>query len=584
MTYTLAHVTHEAVEKLGGIGTVLEGLITSPVYQEHVARSILVGPCQTHVAVDPTKRLGEEGTVLYSSVDEIDELGLGPKLRPIEWAFNTPIVYGRRTFQTPDKARKGETDVLMIDVFNISQDRLGRFKFRLAETFNIDSSRYDQAWDYDEYTRLAEPAFYALAALLSDEEKPCILLSHEFMGMATALKCVLDGPELFRTIFHAHECATARYLVENHPGHDTMFYNALREAQAQGKYVEDVFGDLSHLFRHALVSKSHCCDAVMAVGDYTAKEMHFLGRHFDHHRIELVYNGLPAEPVTLDKRNAGRKMLADYTETILGFRPDVMMTHITRPVLSKGMWRDMQVCDDLDKHFAEDGRKGVLYILTSGGGTRRPQDVRSMEDEYGWPADHRDGYPDLVGPEVDLWRMIEPFNKDHDHVKVVLVNQFGWSPQRIGRRLPEKMDIADLRNAADVEFGMATYEPFGISPLEPLGSGAVCVISNVCGCRGFVEKVVDGQPCNNVLTADYTQLDQPMDLPEIVNMTDDVRDRIERKESARVADQLLSRIPKNDKARRQLLVDGQRLVQQMGWDQVVENGLVPVLERITNGR
>ena len=42
--YTLAHVTHEAVEQIGGIGTVLEGLMTSPVYQAQVRRSILVGP------------------------------------------------------------------------------------------------------------------------------------------------------------------------------------------------------------------------------------------------------------------------------------------------------------------------------------------------------------------------------------------------------------------------------------------------------------------------------------------------------------------------------------------------------------
>ena len=42
--------------------------------------------------------------------------------------------------------------------------------------------------------------------------------------------------------------------------------------------------------------------------------------------------------------------------------------------------------------------------------------------------------------------------------------------------------------AYDAELGMATYEPFGISQLEPLGSGAVCVISNVCGCAGFVRQ------------------------------------------------------------------------------------------------
>ncbi len=584
-SFTLAHVTHEAVEKLGGIGTVLEGLITSPVYQKHVKRSILVGPCQTHVAVDPAKRLGDEGTVLYSSVDDVDALGMGSRLRPIEWAFNTPIVYGRRTFDIPGTDLHGEADVLMIDVFNISADRLGRFKYMLADRFGIDSSRYEDRWDYEEYVRLAEPAFYALAALLNEDELPCILLSHEFMGLPAALKCIVDGEPTFRTIFHAHECSTARYLVEHHEGHDTMFYNVLRQARERGLYVEDVFGDQSMHFRHALISKSHCCDAVMAVGDYAAEEMHFLGRHFDHHDIELVYNGVPATRVTITQRNSARKMLVDYSKQLVGYEPDVLMTHVTRPVISKGMWRDVKVCAELDKHFAGTGLKGVLYILTSGGGTRRPQDVRSMEDEYGWPRDHREGYPDLVGPEVELWDMIRPFNAEHENVQIVLVNQFGWSRPRIGTRLPKDMHIGHLRWAADVEFGMATYEPFGISPLEPLASGAVCVISNVCGCEGFVEYATEDQPTPNVLVADFTKLDQPHTIDALLAMTRAERDRIETIECRRIADELMDRIPGDNESRKALIQSGQKLVRKMGWDQVVRDKLVPVLQRITqNGR
>lgn len=585
--YTLAHVTHEAVEKLGGIGTVLEGLVTSPVYQKHVRRSILVGPCQTHVAVDPHKRLGEAGTVLYSSVDGIDALDLGARLRPIEWAFNTPVVFGRRTFDIPGTDRHGEADVLMIDVFNMSADRLGRFKYMLAERFGVDSSRYDRHWDYEEYVRLAEPAFYALAALLNEDELPCILLSHEFMGLPAALKCIMDGERTFRTIFHAHECSTARYLVEHHEGHDTMFYNVLRQARERSLYVEDVFGDQSVHFRHALISRSHCCDAVMAVGDHTAAEMHLLGRPFDHHDIELVYNGVPASRITITQRNSARKMLTDYAAQLVGYEPDVLMTHVTRPVISKGLWRDVKVCAELDERFARDGRRGVLVILTSGGGTRRPQDVRSMEAEYGWPRDHREGYPDLVGPEVDLWRMIRPFNAGHTNVQIVLVNQFGWSPQRIGRRLPDRMHINHLRWAADVEFGMATYEPFGIAPLEPLASGAICVISNVCGCAGFVEYATQYQPIANVLVADFTELDRPHTLDELLSMTRDERDRIENVECARVADELMQRIPFDNETRKARLQSGQQVVRRMGWDQVVRDKLVPVLRAVTrhsNGR
>jgi hypothetical protein len=434
MQHTLAHVTHEAVEKIGGIGTVLEGLITSPLYKENVKRTILVGPCAANIEADPANRLGEHGHVLYSGVDDIDELNLGPKLHPIEWAFNVKLVYGTRTYDIPGDKRTGEAEVLLIDVFQSNPDRLAQFKLRLAEIFGIDSRRYEAAWDYEEYVRLAEPAFYALNALLADDDLPCTLFAHEFMGMPTALKAVLDGADKFRTIFHAHECATARWIVEHHDGHDTMFYNAMRQARDRGMYIEDVFGDQSVHLRHALISRAHVCDGVIAVGDDTAREMHFLGDHFDHHHIDLVYNGVPAMKVSAAQKERSRKMLADYATAITGDRPDFLITHVMRPVVSKGVWRDAATCHQLDERLKQIGKTAVLFVLTTGGGVRRPQDVVQMEDEYGWPRKHREGYPDLVGPEIEYNDMIEDFNAHHTQVQMVLVNQFGWSRQLVGAR------------------------------------------------------------------------------------------------------------------------------------------------------
>ncbi|MDH3583289.1 MAG: glycosyltransferase, partial [Phycisphaerae bacterium] len=569
MKYTLAHVTHEAVNKIGGIGTVLEGLMTSPVYQEHVGRSILVGPTSAQLEVDPANRLGPSGEVLYSSVDEIDKKGLGPRLHPIEWAFNVSLVYGRRTYEIPGDDRRGAADVLLIDVFNTNPDRLALFKLRLAERLRVDSTAYEKAWDYEEYVRLAEPAFYALMALLQPDELPCILFAHEFMGLPTAFKAIFDGPDYFRTIFHAHECATARNLVEHHVGHDTMFYNVMRQARARDLYVEDVFGDQSAHFRHALVSQAHVCDGVIAVGDETAAEMHFLGQHFDHHHIDLVYNGVPVVAVDLKRKQRAREMLQDYAQQLLGHRPDVLMTHVMRPVISKGIWRDLSVCSHLDGHLGGEGRTAVLFILTSAGGTRRPQDVRTMEAEYNWPRAHRDGYPDLVGPEVEYNQLVERFNLTHEHVQVILVNQFGWDRATIGQRLPESMHITDLRVAADVELGMATYEPFGISPLEPLCAGAICVISSVCGCAGFVDLASEGEGSANVLVADFTEIDQQLSIEQLLKMTREQRDQVESRVSREVAEELMRRLPNSEDARAALVESGQQLALRMGWDRVV---------------
>ena len=43
----VVHVTHEAVEKIGGIGAVLAGLMTAEAYAKIVSRTILLGLCSS---------------------------------------------------------------------------------------------------------------------------------------------------------------------------------------------------------------------------------------------------------------------------------------------------------------------------------------------------------------------------------------------------------------------------------------------------------------------------------------------------------------------------------------------------------
>jgi hypothetical protein len=578
--HTLAHVTHEAVEQLGGIGTVLEGLITSPAYQKRVRRNILIGPLPAHKQTKVDEQLGEHGQVLYSSKHGLDQVGLGAKLRPLQWAFDVDFVYGRRRFDPPGQGRIGEAEVLLVDVTRPNQGRLNEFKGQLYEIFRLESARYERHWDFEEYARLAEPAYYALQALLGQPDYPCILFSHEFMGLPTAFRAVIEGDPKILTLFHAHECATARRLVENHPGHDAMFYNVMKRALKRGRYVEDVFGDLDMFFRHALIRRTHRLGAILAVGDYTREEIRFLGPEFENHHIDIVYNGVPAAPVSLQQKKQSRAMLAEYAQTLLNDEPDVLLTHVTRPVVSKAMWRDMRICHELSKRLASDGKSGALFILTSAGGTRAPHDIARMENDYGWPRHHREGFPDLVGPEIDIHRDVERFNQEHNNFQVVLVNQFGWSPERIGARLPEGMDIADLRRATDVELGTAIYEPFGISPLEPLGCGAVCVISNVCGCAGFINRVTNGKRPNNIVTADYIKLEEDRTLEELLAMGQRDREEIDQRVSAEVAHKILQALPTTDKATQAMIDEGQKLVAKMGWDQIVEDQLMPVLDRL----
>ncbi|HQL53417.1 MAG TPA: hypothetical protein PLQ87_01815, partial [Phycisphaerae bacterium] len=65
--FNAIHVSHEAVHKVGGIGTVLEGLINSRPYRDGVGRTVLV--CPLYYPDNP-ERLGPGGVIEYSSLDQ----------------------------------------------------------------------------------------------------------------------------------------------------------------------------------------------------------------------------------------------------------------------------------------------------------------------------------------------------------------------------------------------------------------------------------------------------------------------------------------------------------------------------------
>jgi hypothetical protein len=165
---------------------------------------------------------------------------------------------------------------------------------------------------------------------------------------------------------------------------------------------------------------------------------------------------------------------------------------------------------------------------------------------------------------------------------VILVNQFGWDRSRCGQRMPEAMRFNDLRIGSDVEFGQSIYEPFGIAQLEPLCAGALCVVSSVCGCVGFVRAAADGLVFPNVIVADYTRLPDnwPLGSPwDALRIDRPTRDSIEARNSYGVAQQIADRLPWNDGDRQRLLEEGQRVAAGMSWEVVAREYLLPALRR-----
>src|SRR5256714_10096137 len=139
---TVVHVTHEAIQKIGGIGAVLHGLLTSKVYLDEATRNILVGPFWPSDERGE-RRLGPQGEVLYSSLDSLYRSPLAARFREIEEAFDVGIVYGRRKFVDKETGVISVPEILLIDCSHYDAKKIGEFKFVLWEKFGIESSKYE---------------------------------------------------------------------------------------------------------------------------------------------------------------------------------------------------------------------------------------------------------------------------------------------------------------------------------------------------------------------------------------------------------------------------------------------------------
>jgi hypothetical protein len=197
---------------------------------------------------------------------------------------------------------------------------------------------------------------------------------------------------------------------------------------------------------------------------------------------------------------------------------------------------------------------------------------------------HRGDNGDLIGEELPFFfQSVEPFNQGATHSKIVFVNQFGWSQERCGKRMPAEMEFMDIRKGSDLEFGQSIYEPFGIAQVEPLGFGTLSCVSNVCGCVGFVARAADGlEDLPNLVVADYTTLphgywlNSPYDALAI---DQGVRDWIEANNSAVAAQSIFKQLPQDERAVQAMLETGHAVAHSMSWDVVTQDYLLPGLRR-----
>jgi len=585
------HATHEAGLKLGGIGAVLDGLLGASAYNASVARTILVGPVNTWNPSEMERLLapGNRLRLIYSSVHGVNQApeSIAASLHHIEEQMHVRLIYGIRSFGS------FEHEVLLVDAGGLAGQVINSYKYYLWQRWGLPCSRHETSWEFSFYLNAGEPLFAAVEALTAEMATASerFIIAHEWLGLPVVFSALIRDPKKYKTVFYAHEVATARLLVEEHGGHDTRFYNALRLGLEQGHSMDQVFGDQSWFYKHAMLQRAAVCDRLFAVGDLVVDELRFLGGAFRGKPVDLVYNGIPAADTQIGRKLASRELMLQYAENLLGYRPDYVFTHVTRMVTSKALWRDLRVLEHLEWTLAAEGKRALFFVVSTAVPTgRRNEDVRRWEMEYGWPVGHRADNGDLQGAEVNFFlNVLEPFHWGRQAIRIVLVNQFGWDRDRCGDRMPEAMRFRDLRSGTDLEFGQSIYEPFGIAQLEPLSAGALCVVSNVCGCVGFVDAAWSrfsdsgGRgDFRNLIVADYVSLppDRSLRSPwDALRIDQPSRDNLEGYKSYSIAQEIAERLPRNNEDALRLLQDGQRVAKQMDWETVVRDYFLPALRR-----
>lgn len=647
------HATHEAAQKLGGIGAVLAGLLPEPAYQQAFARTLLVGaylfPADGSVLDDPGFAVRFDSAMPESS---------DPSLAAVAEHHGVRLVHGTREvapgcrvemlLASPEGARQAQLDAWREAV----RERFGfdlracddwpavteREDHRLERLLDPTSTRADvpdqplrdaagellpggARWvdgravfppipALDAFTGFAAsnryllelqvhtfiaPALWAAVEVLLGEAPSgrVTLFAHDWVGVPVYWAAQLSGAPPGQSVYFAHEARIFRLLAEGalvdwadvldqvccHEGHDAALYPYLRRAAAAGWDLDRMFpggGGFQTIPYHRLGREAGRFDRIVTVGRLVRDELRVALRPPDRPDIALCPNGIPSPRVTADEAWESRRRLAAVAEQATGFAPELVVTGVMRPELSKAPWRMVGLLREL----AGRGRRVCCFWLSAPRPRPTAEQVARWAADYGWPLDHRPGPAgDLRAEERALWRAIERLNHDFAGTAHLLyVNQFGWGPGLLGALDPLESSFADLRRGTDVELGLSVYEPFGIAPLEPYFAGAQCLLSDACGCAHELLALGAGE---TVVIGRFTAHD--LDPAEV---DDAARRAIEERVYGELAEALGSRLPPAAGPLDESAWLARRAAQlaavapyreALSWRAAVERGLLPAL-------
>jgi hypothetical protein len=366
-----------------------------------------------------------------------------------------------------------------------------------------------------------------------------------------------------------------------HPdGCDASLYPYLAQALARGWDLGTMFpgcGGFEDVYHHRFNREARKFDRVVAVGPLVRDELRVMLRPGAERDVALCPNGIPSRVRTVEEVVAGRGRLAAVVERHCGFAPDLIVTAVMRAEMSKAPWRNVGLVRRLAERLAARGSTLACLWLSA----PKPRPTRGQVERwrrlYRWPLDHRpapDG--DLRPDETALWREIAALNDAYaGRAALLYINQFGWSSQDLGALDPGDSTFDDLRTGTDLELGLSIYEPFGISPLEPFAAGAVCVLSDACGCARHLESL---GLADSVVIGRFTAHEHaPRDVD------DTVRRRIEARVYDEIIDEVLPRVGLGNghdplSLRAERLARAPEVLRRLSWDVAASDYLLPALK------
>jgi len=579
---TIVHLLPDPVQLNSGLDHIIQGLCTARSYHDAVERTILIGPLLSN-ETDVLSQLGTSFRILHSSRAGVMNHSCSNALSAVESNFNVSILYGMRSFNHPQTNLPTPVELILLDVSRANLHPVNVLKSWIYEEFDLPSDQYERNPQYDLYVKLAPASLAALRALgVSDPSRPAVLISHDYPGVPTALAGMMDPLGAFKTVFWAHEVPTIHRLVESYPGHDTMFSNALLWARRNHYYLTEMFGSQDFFYFHALTTVARHCDHIITTGKHIRQELRFLNPHFDAQDIDLVFSALPYSDVTWDQKNDSHTRLQQYVGNLQGYCPDYIFTHVAPVTVCQAHWRDINILDHLEAHFAQTGKTGAYIIFSTD--AHRQDWLNSNCDNSADHARsrrvaHRGQHWALSPAEADLYHYIQDFNSRSTHIKALLVNPLGWQAHKIDSCIPEGMSFSDLHLGTDLEFAQGIYDPCNASTLAVLASGGLCVLSGVNGTCDLIDNFASTPP-ENVIIADYTQIGSEQAQREtILNIDQSTRDQLEADISAQVAQTIMQRLPASHEQRTNLLEHSTQLADQLNWDELCSSYFLPTLER-----